>query len=109
MKVSKNKKEEIFDMLGTYRFELVFAKGRWKGEADRELQKIRTNANEITGISDFFITIAHEVAHIVFDIDDEEKADEIAIELANKDWFREAVALYHRNVYSAVRSIFENG
>lgn len=108
MKLSKDKKEEIIDCIAGWKLHVVVSSSDWYAEADRETETIRVNLTKIHSIADFFYNLAHEIAHIVFDIQDEQKADEIALKLAASDFFQDAIKLYKPRVYRLLAKTFRN-
>ncbi len=99
MRFSKDQQQRIVDFLVSIKEIRLLIRAPYIAEYDRENEIIKINTSVVNSASDFLYALAHEVAHEVFDIDNESLCDEIALKLANTDFFKKTVKNFFPKVY----------
>jgi hypothetical protein len=101
MRLTKDKQQRIVDFLVKIKEIRLLKRAPYIAEYDRENEIIKINTSVVGSVSDFLYTLAHEVAHEVFDIDSESLCDELALKLANTDFFRRTVKNFFPKIYES--------
>jgi hypothetical protein len=104
MKLTKDKQQRIIDFLISIKDIRLLTRAPYIAEYDRENEIIKINTSVVNSTSDFLYALAHEVAHDVFDIDNESLCDELALKLANTDFFKSTVKNFFPRIYERFSS-----
>lgn len=100
MKIPEYKKKEILNFLTTITQIIPTTKMRGVAKLDREKGVIYINSNVVGSLPDLLYVIGHEVAHEVWDQDNEHICDEIGLSLANQNFFKEYIKVLYPIIYN---------
>jgi len=101
MRLTQDKKDKIIDFLVRIKEIRLLKKAPYIAEYDRENEVIKINTSIVSSTSDFLYVLAHEVVHGAFEIMEESVCDEIALWIANTDFFKKLVKNFFPNIWSS--------